>query len=158
LTRGYVTVIDDEDAAIVAGYSWCAWVPKPGYVYAVARIHGMVPQKMISMHRLLLKAPKGMEVDHKDGDGLNNRRSNIRLCTKAQNQHNSLRTWGASRFKGVHRCKKTGKWIASIRRGSRRQYLGKFLSEGEAARAYDASARLFFGEFARCNFQVREGL
>lgn len=98
-----------------------------------------------------------MMIDHKNGNGLDNRRSNLRFCTNAQNQHNQ-RKWGSrsgkplsSRYKGVswHR---RGHWRAKIQAQGKRRYLGQFQSEEAAARAYDRAARELHGEFAVLNF------
>ena len=105
------------------------------------------------MHRAILNAPKGLLVDHIDGNGLNNRKSNLRLCTFAQNAHNSRpRRNSSSRYKGVcwHKLKK--KWTVSIYKGGKRTYLGYYDDEIEAALAYDRKAEELFGEFAYLNF------
>ena len=108
------------------------------------------------MHRLIW--PTAPEIDHVDGDGLNNRRSNLREAVGTKNQQNKMKACvGVSRFKGVcpHR---DGRWRANIRvpavgKGRGRQtHLGLFVDEEDAARAYDTAARKHFGEFARLNF------
>jgi len=104
------------------------------------------------MHRLILDVPDGLQVDHIDGDGLNNRRSNIRMCTAAQNRQNSriqtmrLGIPTTSRFKGVSR--NYGKWAVHING----KWVGRYNDEVSAAKAYDAAARQAFGEFAKTNF------
>ena len=96
------------------------------------------------IHRLIMNAPRGMEVDHINGDTFDNRRSNLRLCTHAENARN-LRTskQGSSRFRGVywHTCRQN--WMARIRN----TYLGSFKSETAAALAFDRAADELFGEF-----------
>ena len=100
-----------------------------------------------------MNAPKGMVVDHIDGNGLNNRKSNLRICTKAQNVHNSRpRTNTSSKYKGVFWNKANKKWSATIHKGDKWTYIGGFDDEKEAARAYDRKAAEFFGEFAYLNF------
>ncbi len=109
------------------------------------------------MHRAILNAPKGLLVDHIDGNGLNNRKSNLRLCTFAQNAHNSRpRRNSSSRYKGVcwHKVKK--KWTVSIYKGGKRTYLGYYDDEIEAALAYDRKATELFGEFAYLNFKTTD--
>ena len=94
-------------------------------------------------------------VDHANGDTLDNRRDNLRLCTAAQNQMNSIgQRRRLSRFKGVSpgRGTMTGKWKASICRDGKDRHLGYFTTEEEAGRAYDREARILFGSFARLNF------
>ena len=113
-------------------------------------------QTTIQMHRLLLGLKPGdsRESDHKDGNGLNNRRNNLRIATRAQNQHNQRPQKGTSRFKGVCWHRDAAKWQAQIQIERRKIHLGYFDSEIEATRAYDAAARNHFGEFARLNFRI----
>jgi hypothetical protein len=112
------------------------------------------------MHRVILAAPNGVEVDHRSGDGLDNRRANLRLATHAQNHQNRTRKilGCTSRHKGVHmHC---GRWQARIADGpvvdghAKRRSLGHFDSEDAAGRAYDAAALVSFGEFASLNFPI----
>jgi hypothetical protein len=107
----------------------------------------MVP---ISMHRLVASISGKIEVDHINGDGLDNRKCNLRAATHAQNMYNRRKESGtSSRFKGVNLYK--GKWIACIGAGKTRKYLGYHSSEIEAAKAYDREAKLRFKEFALLN-------
>jgi hypothetical protein len=106
------------------------------------------------MHRLLMDAPPELQVDHINGDPLDNRRSNLRLATNVQNQHNKGAWQGAaSRFKGVSRTRQPDVWRATIESNGHQITIGRFRSEFEAAKAYDAQARELFGEFARTNFE-----
>jgi hypothetical protein len=115
---------------------------------------------LVALHRLLLQAPAEFHVDHRDGDPLNNRLANLRLCTHSQNQANRPAMGGASRFKGVATARGCrNRWRAQIQQQRadgtfRRVCLGQFESEEDAARAYDAAALLKYGEFARLNFPV----
>lgn len=146
LTRGYTAIIDATDWPLVSGHSWHAEVShKRVTVYAGATIRN----RRVSMHRLLMGEPEGLQVDHRDGDGLNNRRSNLRVATRTQNQRNKIGKRGtSSRFKGVGWHKDAGKWAAFIEK----RHLGLFTDEEAAARAYDEAARAIFGDFARLNF------
>jgi hypothetical protein len=109
--------------------------------------------KVVLMHRQILPPPKGMIVDHVNRNKLDNSRANLRICTHRENTRNRAKPIGcASRFKGVCREKKTGKWKAAVRSGPEPVYLGTFDDEVEAARAYDRRAVEVFGEFARLNF------
>jgi hypothetical protein len=109
------------------------------------------------LHRVLvgLDGVRSKIVDHADGDGLNNRRVNLRVTSYGRNKSNSVkRSACSSRFKGVHAM--NGKWRAAIRCDHNRFFLGDFSTEEAAARAYDDAARRLFGEFACLNFGQRE--
>ena len=108
------------------------------------------------MHSQIMNALEGMVVDHIDGNGTNNRRTNLRLCTRAQNLYNSRPRASRSQYKGVRFDKRTGKWIAEITHRGRKHYLGAFDNEIEAAQAYDRKAGELFGPYARLNFPSQE--
>jgi hypothetical protein len=155
LTRGYTTLVDDEDAeAVLACGAWHVSVESGG-VYAVhtQRIPGTRKTLRIRLHRFIMNAPDKFDVDHINGDGLDNRRSNLRLCTDSENQGNARkrRRQTASQYKGVTWHKSAQRWQAQIEVARKTRYLGLFHSELDAARAYDAAAKVVFGEFARCN-------
>lgn len=103
------------------------------------------------MHRLILSAPKNLEVDHKNGNTLDNRRSNLRLCTRSQNAANIPTNRAKSGLRGVYFSKQKNKWKATITEGGREKHLGYFLDKESAARAYDKAAEESFGDFARLN-------
>lgn len=153
LGRGLAAVIDAADAALVTEYRWRP-LPQPrGRWYAVAdhRRH------LLYMHRLILGARPGEMIDHANGNGLDNRRCNLRLATNTQNMANTgkhrLNRPPSSQYKGVHWDSARGAWKALIGDGHGRQrFLGRFSSEEEAARAYDEAALEQWGEFARLNF------
>ena len=159
LTRGYCATIDAEDAVMVCSHKWsvCISTRKDGTIrsaYAVRKItdtKGM--QKRILLHRVLLDAPNDMQVDHIDGNGLNNRRENIRLCTGQENSRNQRTRICSSRYKGVSWHKKRRVWQSYIRNGTdgRQVHLVYFKSEIEAATAYDNAAKLSYGQFANLN-------
>jgi len=159
LTQGKVAVIDDADWPLVAGYRWWAvnWAKpgKPAQWYAAGRPTGQPYSKTyVAMHRLLTNAPKGMKVDHRDRNGLNNRRSNCRDATTSQNSGNTKRQGGVSGFKGVTVRYESGRFRfkAQIAVGNQKKHLGTYDTAEEAARAYDDEARRRWGEFARVNF------
>ena len=156
VTGGHVALVDDEDEALVRGYSWNA-LPGKNTMYAKAGVRGSRPQKNVYLHRLILNAPKGVQVDHQNRNGLDCRRENIRLASNGQNMWNAIKVRisrgkpPSSRYKGVSKrtnCKNK-LWQASI--GGHVE-LGCFDSEEEAACAYDAAAAVQYGEFARLNF------
>jgi hypothetical protein len=152
--HGVTAEIDDADATLAAGYSWHLKKRRNGRQYVATSVRTDGNPTTVYLHRLLLGFPKG-HVDHEDGDTLNNKRSNLRRATVAQNGANTLNWTGAksSRFKGVYLRKDTGRWEARI--GSRPKLnLGSFDSEEEAARAYDAAKRERYGEFAKTNLPV----
>ena len=153
-----VALVDDRDFDSLNRFKWYAWKLPPDRWYAARncpRIGGK--QQHVSMHRFLLGARKGEAVDHVNGDGLDNRRVNLRLASQAQNLANARkkRTWNghptSSRFKGVMWHRAAGKWKAEIRVGGRSRYLGLFADEVEAAEAYNRAALQIFGEYARLN-------
>jgi hypothetical protein len=147
LTKGYFATVDAADYEWLSKYKWTALVTG-AKVYAIRAEKG----KTILMHREIMNAPAGMVVDHIDGNGANNRRTNLRLCTRAQNLYNSKPRASRSQYKGVRFEKRTGKWIAEITHRGKKHYLGAFDNEIEAAHAYDQKARTLFGEFAHLNF------
>ena len=103
------------------------------------------------LHRVILKEPVN-EVDHKDHNGLNNRRENLRPCTGSQNCGNGRYGTGASGLRGVSRRRNNWNWEARITVSDKFRYLGAYATSEEAPRAYDAAAIEHFGEFATLNF------
>lgn len=151
------TIVDDIDYDELSGYKWS--VRKRGYVFYARRttssIGGLKPFWLL-MHRVIMNALKGQDVDHRSGDGLDNRRDNLRFCTNSQNQQNRKKIKGSSRFKGVSWSKSSKKWQVHITLNKKVYYLGCRKSEIESALLYDAKARELFGEFAFLNFPDKE--
>lgn len=153
LTRGKVAIIDAADAEAVGAHLWHF-----GKSYAVRKDTQSLTEKKVRMHRFLLGMPDGSDdqCDHINRDKLDNRRSNLRVCSHVQNQFNSrIRDFRAGRpvtckYKGVYVAK--GKYIAKIGREGKKVYLGSYADPVEAAKAYDAAARRLHGEFALTNF------
>lgn len=109
--------------------------------------------KTIYMHHEVLSMDGSIQLDHINGNTLDNRKANLRVCTRRQNSQNSRKRQGcSSRFKGVFWSKNTGKWRARIKNSVKRIHLGYFESESQAAKAYDEKAKELFGEFAHLNF------
>jgi hypothetical protein len=149
LTQGYEAVIDAEDAPLVSGWNWYARV-QPGGNYAIRTDGSSGKRICVHLHRFIMDAPDGLEVDHIDGDGLNNRRCNLRLATRSQNMRNQrLNSRNTSGFKGVSWDKRDKKWLAYIKVYRKKIHLGSFDTPEDAHAAYcDAAARLH-GEFAK---------
>jgi len=152
LTQGKFAIVDAEDYDRLVKYKWHTNQDGNNF-YAYTFLSKGNKKKRVFMHRLIMNAPKGLFIDHIDGNGLNNRKCNLRLCTPAQNVQNSRpRSNTSSKYKGVFWNKTNKKWIATIHKGDNRIYLGGFDDEIEAALAYDRKAAELFGEFAYLNF------
>lgn len=150
LSRGYGTVVDDEDHGRLAQHKWSAFVVESGRkVYAVRR----EGRRFIYMHREIVGASQGQGVDHRDGDGLNNLRSNLRFANQSQNMANrGAQANNTSGYKGVYWHKPRAKWKAQITVNKITKHLGYFADSAEAAEAYDQAARQAWGSFALPNF------
>lgn len=159
LTRGYVTVVDDEDYQWLSKYQWRAIGTK--WVYAATEIPEVVGKtgkpKPVLMHRLvlgLLDTPRSEYGDHVDGDTLNNRRFNLRITDNKGNQGNRHRPHSdrsTSKYRGVYWNKQIKKWVSRIKVDRVLYHVGNFESERDAAVAYDVAARLHFGEQVQLN-------
>ena len=153
LTQGKVAIIDDEDFEKISMYPWHASKkPKDRTWYATAHVRmGERPKAFIRMHRFILGEynPKVL-IDHKDRNGLNNQKSNLRRATISQNRVNSgKQTRNKGKYKGVY--PQGPKWRARLRAGGVDVYIGTFNSEDEAARAYNKDVAVRYGEFAVLN-------
>ena len=152
LSRGKFAKIDADDYIWLAQFKWhCHYA---GHTYYAVRTQWQGNRsKKIMMHRVVAETPKHLVCDHVNRDGLDNRSSNLRNCTRAQNNLNRGSERGStSKYKGVYRHKRMDKWVATIKGGGRRRHLGYFADEVEAARTYDAAAREHHGEYAVLNF------
>lgn len=136
-------VVDVDDVPLVVGRTWRALVAE-NTTYATDTALDLGARRTIYAHQLIL--PDAARVDHRDRDGLNNLRENLRECTNTENSYNRVAGKNSSsRFKGV--SKSGDKWIAQIRLGGENRKLGSYFSEEDAARAYDEAAREGHGEF-----------
>lgn len=151
LTQNKVAIVDD------ANFEWLnqwKWQYDLGYARRSVNMgkfeNGKQHITHISMHRLIMDEPENMEIDHKNGDGLDNRRSNLRICTRAQNQQNR-KIHKNKEFKGVNWHKRVGRWAVAIRVNKKLIHIGYYSDRHVAAKAYDEAAKKHFGEFARTN-------
>jgi len=152
LTQGKVALVDDADFEKVRGHTWCAHKIERCF-YAATNIRKPDGTgTMIHMHCLLL--PGSKRVDHKNGDGLDNQRKNLRAASNAENCRAFKRKQAntSSIYRGVRWHTLRQKWTAQLFTNKKQWHLGYFKKEQDAARAYDAAAKQFFGEFASPNF------
>jgi hypothetical protein len=153
LTRGYTTIVDDDSYGELARHKWHI----NGAGYAVRFIGGRINKKALLMHRFIIDAPQGMLVDHINGNKLDNRRSNLRICTQAQNQMNvGKHRDNSSGYKGVSLSKRVGKWRADIKANGKRRTIGYFDTAERAAFAYNEAAKKYHGEFSKINSSVNQ--
>ncbi len=154
LTQGKVALVDAVDADLVTGYSWSAWWN--GHTWYAHTAVILVPGRTttLRMHRLIMGCtPRdGRNVDHQNGDGLDNRRGNLRFASTSQNLANGPSRRGSSQYRGVCFDKSRERWAAGVKVNGRRVNLGRFDSEVDAAMAYDRAALKAFGTFAHVNF------
>jgi hypothetical protein len=141
-------LIDKDDYELVKNYSWNCY---GGYARTFFKKNGG-KLKSISMHRLILNKPNNTNIDHINGNGLDNRRSNLRLASVQQNGCNrKVGSNNTSSYKGVIFHKRDKKYQSSIKYKGKRSYLGYYNNAEDAAKAYDEAAKKLFGEFARLN-------
>ena len=147
-----IALVDDNDLDLVLPYTWS--IAKRGSTsYAQTNVKKEDGARTILlMHRLILGNPSG-RVDHRDHNGLNNQRENLRVTDGSGNAANQLPRGGTSQFKGVCWAKRYSRWVAYIKVKGKRIHLGTFTDEVKAAQAYDVAAREHFGEFALLNFK-----
>lgn len=153
LSRGYVALVDDCDYEELSQWRWCAQ-PSPRTVYAMRKRtdHEACRQITVKMHRHIMSYPIGLEVDHIDGDGLNNTRANLRIATHIQNGRNRrLDTRSTTGMKGVSLLRDTGKYISYIYAGGKKTHLGTYNTPEDAHQARREAAARIHGEFA--NFE-----
>lgn len=145
LTQGKFAIVDDEDYEVLKNIKWSAAFYKCTW-YAL----GYINRKQHLMHRFIIKPSAGFVVDHINGDGLDNRKSNIRVCTQKQNRFNAKpKAKRKTGFKCVYTA--NGKFYSRMRINGVRKTLGMFPTPELAAKAYDEAAEKYYGEFARTN-------
>jgi len=154
LTQGKVAIVDDEDYQMVNQFKWYAL--KNGntfYARRVVPVNGR--QKTVHMHQFIIgDTPKKSDIDHKDGNGCNNQKLNLRICTHQENMMNQKKPDKncTSIYKGVCWHKRDNKWQSRIQIDGKLIHIGYFMDESDAARAYDKAAKHHFKEFAYLNF------
>lgn len=155
LTQGKVALVDDEDFELVSKFNWSATKARKTW-YAKRYVNRDGLETTISLHVMLLPPKEGFITDHKNGNGLDCQKHNLRYATWQQNNRNrsSLTRTKTSQFRGVCWHIRQKVWLAGIRISGKQLHLGRFQIEEDAARAYDSAARLYFGEFCRPNFPV----
>jgi len=152
LTQGQVALVDDDDYEHVMKYKWCASWHKNTQSF---RAHGTVDGENVLLSRFIMGANKSEIVDHKNMNTLDDRRSNLRICSRSQNQCNRAKpnSKSSSKYKGVYHDKREGRgqYTAYINLHGKRKHLGCFAKETDAAVAYNEAAQEIHGEFARPN-------
>lgn len=151
LPSGHVMLVDIEDIPKIFNYSWHIFYNR-NHVYV--RGWHRETRKKIFLHRFILDVRPGdkIHIDHINGNTLDNRKSNLRICTPLENSRNTkLYKSNTSGFKGVYWCKAANNWMAYITVNKKRINLGLFVSKIEAAKAYNDAAIKYFGSFARIN-------
>jgi hypothetical protein len=141
---GYA-IVDECDYDWLSKFNWS--IDRDGYAIRTTRVLGKLVRH--KMHREILNAPSDKFVDHKNRIPFDNRRENLRLCSRGENKRNSRKVSGSSRFKGVVLSK--GSWRAMITYDKKTRHIGTYDSEKEAALAYNVAASFAFREFANLN-------
>jgi len=149
----FVALVDDEDFEYLNQFKWCV-SQNVIHHYAIRVIYNPC-KKILWMHRVIMNTPDGMETDHKDRNGLNNQKSNLRVCTRLQNVRNSI-GHSNSGYKGV--CQQGKNQIVAhinirTKTSKRKIYLGSFKTIIDAACAYDEATKKYFGEYGYLNFK-----
>jgi len=155
LDKGYETIVDDSDFEHLNSVGWFA-LESGGATYAVRHVpkkNTKTGKTLTRMHRVIMGEPLNKCIDHINGNALDNRWNNLRICSHSQNIRNQKPQIGkTSKYKGVFLDKRTNKWGVKIKVNMKKIHLGQFCNELEAAKVYDKAARKYFGEFARTNF------
>lgn len=162
LTRGKSTIVDDEDYEHLTKHSW-AWAPATGSTvgtgYAVRKGSKRRGEpRTVQMHREILGITQNVQIDHINRNSLDNRKQNLRLATTQQNAFNRAKPTVpcTSKYKGVFMRKNDDRWTARIKFNDRHVELGRFMTEENAAAAYNFASRIFFGRYRRENANVEE--
>ena len=148
-------LIDAQDYYLLEKYAWCLWTTKRHNTFYVRRF--LTRRNDERLHRRIMNAQPGQIVDHINGNGLDNRRCNLRITNSHGNNCNSAkRKNSTSKYKGVSWSSREKKWKAQIQENKRKRPLGTYVSEEQAARVYDKAALQLHGEFAKINFNKED--
>lgn len=151
LTQGQFALVDDEDFEYLNRHKWYALKSGKTY-YARRNVVSFGKRISILMHKAIVSAPPGKEVDHEDGNGLNNQKSNLRTCTHKENTRNRFHNNTAeSGFKGVYWNPNNKRWFVSVRTIAGLKHIGYFDDKTEAARHYNLASKEHFGKYAKYN-------
>ncbi|MCD4831544.1 MAG: hypothetical protein K8R02_07025 [Anaerohalosphaeraceae bacterium] len=161
LNKGRYAIVDYDDWKALKKFNW-RLRKSPTTLYAERTAYTVTNrQRNIALHRQIMNASKGIFIDHINHNGLDNRKTNLRPATPAQNAWNrkqSNANWkSSSKYRGVKWHRKSAKWSAQIGFNNKRKHLGYFVNEIEAAKAYDIAARKHHGNFATLNFPPQAG-
>jgi hypothetical protein len=158
LNNNLSAIVDVEDYECLIKWKWRAKKKKNTYYAYRQSYRKGGGSRIVLMHRLILNAVEGVEVDHENGNGLDNRRLNLRIATTAENQHNQtvLRSDNTIGFKGVFKDKRRNKYHGQLQVGEKHLTFGSFDTPQEAADLYDEMAIKYFGEFACTNAKMRK--
>jgi len=149
---GLDVLVDKEYEWLLNKYSW--YIHTRGYVCATEYL-GQYRRKDLKLHRLIMSAQPGQIIDHINGNKRDNRKSNLRFCTQAENCRNNqnVRKNKTSKYKGVSWCEPRKAWLAQIQLNKKKTMIGLYKTQEEAAKAYDKKALELFGEYANLNFK-----
>ena len=151
LTQNEFALVDNEDFKMISKHKWYC-VRNKGNNYARRNVGVKPNRSSIEMHRVVLKCPNGMVIDHINGNSLDNRKKNLRVCTQAENTRNRIQRRSCkNKFKGITFHKHSKVWHAQICINYNNIYLGSFKNQKSAAIAYDAYAKRIHKQFARTN-------
>ena len=158
LSQGFETLVDDEDYKYLKKMKWYVLIQPNGRKYAIANGWDFIKHKRFSirMHRVITKATKGKDVDHLNSNGLDNRKCNLRLCSRSENLgRKRVFIKKTSKFRGISYDKNRDKWKARIRFNKKQVFIGRFSSENEAAEAYNYKSASLSKEYAILNEVIR---
>jgi hypothetical protein len=149
LSQGKFAIVDDEDYKELNKYKW--WVNKNNNVWYAKRTTWNGRRNLILMHRYILGVSKNLFCDHINGNGLDNRKENLRVCTMGENFKNTKKRANCKNvYKGVYK-QKSGKWRVTLFVNGKSKHIGQFIDIKNAAQAYNDAAKKYYGEFAFLN-------